>query len=85
MKNLLDLSIKFKDYFIIFRGSLVKLGNWENGCFGLIQNVFAWCPSYSLKGDKKKDKGLNLKMISLNVSKIQELCLHQKHHADAIF
>ena len=85
MKNVLDLSVEFRNYFIVFRESLFKLGNCENDCFDLIKKVFQWCPSYSLKGDKKKDKGLNLKIICLNVSKIQGFFYTKQHHTDANF
>ena len=53
--------MKISNLLIAFRVSLLKLGNCENGRFDLIQNTFAWCPSYSPKGDKKKDKGPNRK------------------------
>ncbi len=85
IKNLLHLSIEFRNYFILFRVSLMKLGNCEYGFFDLIKKLYQWCPSFLLKRKKKKDKGLNTKMINLNVSKIQGLSLHPKHHTDAEF
>ncbi len=85
MKNLIGKLTKISNYLTVFRVSLFKLGNWENGYFGLIKNPIGWCPSYFLKRNKKKDKGLNSKMISLSVSKILGFCLHQQHHADANF
>jgi len=85
MKNLIGKLTKISNYLTVFRVSLFKLGNWENGYFDLIKNPIGWHPSYLLKRNKKKDKGLNSKMISLSVSKIQGFYLHQQHHTDANF
>jgi len=63
--------MKMNNYLTAFRGSLFKLSNCENGRFDLVRDPIEYCPSYFSKINKKKDKGLNREMISLNISTIQ--------------